>query len=542
MSIVYQTLATNPSMFYSFAGAAPYKDISASRGADVSPTSTAWPVAPARGLLGAIVTSTQFTITVPNPPTKPYSLVTLAKALTTSSTNFISFYGNDGLWQVGNTVFFGVRHADTTVTSVSATVDSSKMHLLAGSYDGNRLNLHVDGVQVATAEVTNTSPVVNDNTLSVASTNASVIGMVAQYNRPVSGAEVYNIYQAGRVAPTRTNAVGSFFGSGLTVSRQVADSVFYYLDDNSSRLQNGAYVYQRTVKSGFASGLTTAGDVTFALPFLSNPAGFAVNWGDQNNATVSVSVDGGSTWTPATRGMTFGVGSTYTFPPLLKVAFTAGSTLDSYVSDIVVQQFFDGRLVPTLSTGREGLVSGTVSLGDALDYRDYPSLPKTFSTNGVIAIQQDTVDATAVIGAVQIIYTPDSADLTGTKTLLSQSGTLTASITFVSGKINFTGFSSVYVNKVAVSTNTYTLVPGVPIEIVGNYSSTNRDIINLGSATAPAQGTLIAVSTFPTSLSAGNITSVFDLEQDYAKYKGATDTAVTLSDIGVTQYGLAWTS
>ena len=543
MSVVSRVLAHRPDAFYVLSGASPYIDVSRRRLSNISPSVTRVPVSPARGILETVNLAAATTITLHKAPAAEFTLMTQTKPLTANSTNLLSFFGagTEGLWQTGKIVSFGVRHIGGALTTVSAEIDPSVIHILSGAAGLDKITLYVDGNPVATKEVTNTALFDLDNTLTLGSANAGVYSFAAAWMRTLPGPAISEISQAARPVPLRASVASSYSTSDLRIDNSSADLESFTFSEQEQYIQNAATVIGNKILASYDSTpLTVAGNVRFPLPFVSTTGGIRVAWKDSNGATVKYSTDG-TNYTTLYNGQTFGSGSTIADQPIIEVSFAAGQTVEAYLDTLTAERQVTSVLTPVLSNGRDVALVGSVSLTSNSDPRRYASSPATFGADGRITIAPETEDVSVPTWGVELWYTPVTSDLTGTKYILDSNPDHASSISIVAGKLNFSGFATVYVNKPATTTNTLNLVAGVPYQIVAIYSASNNNKITLGHATAPVQGNLSAVGLIRQTVTQTDINNLFDLQQDIVATRTTGD-SISAADTAVQNYNLVWTS
>ena len=544
MSVVNRILYEDPDMFYVLNGAAPYVDRSRRRAGNISPGGTRVMVSPLRGLSESLNSTTLGSVTLHKVPRKEHTLFAWVKQTQSLQTHILSFFGGEteGLVQNGNQMKFGIRHVGGAFTTATAEIDGSRGHLFFGVYDGSRVSLYCDGVEVAYTNVTNPAPVDLDATLNYGEPSGAALGMFGVFMRPLSGASIANIQQAANRVDLRTAVLSAYNATDLRMQQQISDYNTFVFDENSPSLVSSVAVAGTTVSATYDSTLTSiAGSVRFAAPFVDSNNGFRVSWSDSVGATVKYSFDG-TTYSPLYNGQTVAAGASVPDQPMFEVSFPAASTSNMYLKDLKVDKVISTTLVPAMSNGRAVTTTGSVSLSDDWDFRNYSSLPSTFGTNGTIVIAPETEDNTIMTYAIEFWYTPVAADLTGTKTLLNSNPEHATNITFTNGLMTYNGFTTVTINKVSTGSGTYTLVPGVPVHIVGLYTTQNNAQIRLGAASNPVGGKLSSVALIRTYIvGQPEINIMFDLVQDVPLSALASNSGVTLTDTAVTTYALVWT-
>lgn len=543
MSVVTRILYDDPDALYVLSGNSPFVDRSRRRLANISPANSQWPVSPLRGLPGTVITSTLATVTLHKAPSKEFTFFSWFKPRTTNSTNAISYNAayTEGIWQVGNTMNFGIRHIGGALTTATAEVDGSRGHLVFGVYDGIRVMLYVDGVQVASKLITSTALVDTTSTVYVGDANSTIFGVAGVFHKAVSGAVISSVQQAAKRASLRTDALAQFGAADLRIEAGIGDYDTFAFDDTTPSLVSLAAIDGTTVKPSYdTSLLSIASSVKFVAPFVDNTNGVRVSWGESNGAVVEYSTDD-TVYTAVYNGQTILGGVSTTNQPFFKISFPAGSSSEMYLKDFRADRITSTALVASMTNGREVTLSGSVSLAADYDFRDYPHLPSTFGTNGVITIAADAENATNTV-ALEFWFTPTASDLTGTKYILDSNPDHASTISLVTNKLNFSGFSTVYVNKSSVTTNTFTMQAGVPHHIVAVYTTANNTAIKLGRTTSPVAGNLSAFGIIRQAFSAGNVTTLFDAQQDAPVTALASNSSLTLTDSAVQTYQLVWTA
>jgi len=544
MSIVSRILAENPDSFYVYSGASPYVDLSRRRLANHTPLSPVRvAVSPARGILESVTQIGQTAFTIHQAPAAGYTLMTQAKPLGTTN-NYLSFLTtyNEGLWTVNSTLYFGVKHLDGTYTIVSTDIDISRMHIFAGTASSEQITLYLDGQPVASKQITSTSPITTDNSILFGNSQSMQVSFSATWNRPISGAAISAIQVAARQASLKTYALSQLFASDLRLDSASSDTEYFYFSENSPHLSDLATVDGTSVSASYDSSLVSvAGNVRFPVPFTSTTNGIRLSWGSSSGAVVKYSLDG-TTFTTVYNGQAVEAGTTITNQPVIEVSFPAGSTSVMYLNDFAAERQITSALLPSLSNGRAVTTSGSVSLAADSDFRKYPSLPSTFGTNGTITIAPETEDVSILTYGIEFWFTPTASDLVGTKTLLNSGPEDAKTITLVSGVVNSSGFTNLFINKASVLSNTTSVVAGVPVHIVVKHAAANNLQIRIGSATAPVQGNLASVALIFQDFSTPEVTALYNNQQDVPVTRPTSNSAISVVDTGVSNLGLVWSA
>jgi hypothetical protein len=239
------------------------------------------------------------------------------------------------------------------------------------------------------------------------------------------------------------------------------------------------------------------------------------------------------------NGQTVLAGTSIVDQPLVEISFPAGSTAQMFLNGLVVSRQVTGALNASLSNGRAVTINGSVSLSANSDFRNYPSLPSTFGTNGTIVVSPETEDPSINTYAVEVWYTPSATDTTGTKILLS---TGSPTISIVAGKVVTAGFANLWINRNAVSSNVVSVVPGVPMHIVASFSTPANTTLTIGHASTPVTGNVSNVGLIFQSIVLADVQALYDNQQDVPISRPTSTSSIQAVDTGTNNLGLVWSS
>lgn len=213
----------------------------------------------------------------------------------------------DGLYLTTTGFEFTLQTSTGTYTARYDVPTWDATYHVAAVYSGQAILLIVNGVQVATVEISGTfSSTVEDIIIggSVTTSAASFyLSDFALYHRAISIEEAYNHYAAGIFLPLQTDLIEQdggisydFTDATTDIFVSVQDSTENYYGGASTNLTNDGYSFRLTDNT--LPGIRT----TFPVPLADGAVidGSRVSWVG-TGITVDRSLDGGQTWAACTN-------------------------------------------------------------------------------------------------------------------------------------------------------------------------------------------------------------------------------------------------
>jgi len=356
---------------------------------------------------------------------------------------------SDGLYINGNTVFFATAYATQGFAICSYQLPVNKKVDVVGVHMKTKNLLYVDGVLVDSIDITAAQQVdayaTTDGNLYAGRLNAEnlLINTVATYPRALNDDEILTIYNGNNVV----SAVDPFYFNGGDLVPISTDARAPYLNisiDTKQDWNEGVFTATWVNDDGYLrpemiGTQTMAGTWVDNVNIYASGSPSAINsiylfW-DGKNVLVETSVNGGTTWVTATRGVNLSNVTTGFDPTgtalLVRATFT-GNVTDAYLGKL--------RIVGYLGT------TGQPPNGRLITYTN----PVTLLPDQVPAQMRE--DWGAKIQGGTLTIDPDS-----TSTLPSNVGTVELWIRQLTGtaptfSANLTTGTTQYVNGLAGST------------------------------------------------------------------------------------------
>lgn len=382
---------------------------------------------------------------------------------------------SDGLYINGNTVYFATAYASNGFAITSYQIPLNKKVDVAGVYTYTQNLLYVDGVLVDSIDITAAQQAdvfaTTDGNLYAGRLNAEnlLINTVAIYAKALTGDEIANIYDDNNYLSV-TDPVYSNSGETVPVSADARtafiNQTFDSLDEWNGGVLTAAFVdADNYLRPEMIGTQTMAGTWVDTLNIYAKGVASAINsiwlWWDGKNVTVDTSVDGGTTWVTATRGVNLSNVAPGFDPTdkvlMVRVTFT-GNVTDAYIGNLRIVGFLsstsqqpNGRVITytapvttlpeqTPAQMREDwgakAQGGTISIGTdttsdtamtvqtvELWVKQLTATAPTFSTNLTTSTTRYTngiVSSTIRRGEWNVIHFTKSSGITGAITISGQ--------------------------------------------------------------------------------------------------------------------------
>lgn len=533
---------TDPASFYVLE-TAPHQDRSRNRLANLTLSNALHPLTAFNSGKLAVCPPT---FTVPTNVTNPvWSIGIVAKAVTATTAKILEFTssGGTGLWYSGGRLYFGLKHADASTTITSCPIELNRVYDIYCVKDEQAILLYAEGLLVASAEIESASPVVISPTLTVGDTVQRVFAAnPVTWNKAVRANDILSISIDYRNYPARKSltdsTVSGFYTPELLSVNNHDASIDVALSNGVVESSSGTYL------SGIdEGGVSVDSSITFKHLVQDISHGLRFSWSSSFGATVEFSLNGGVSWSPVLNGrIVTGTGQpAQNVLALVRVSFLAGSAERPFISGVKLLDYTTSILNPLTASLRTAVLSGDVYIPHTAHHPQLHGDGMRFYGNGIMEILPQTGDVISNTAALEIVFSPEATDLTGTKYVVNSAPEHSSNIAVTAGKLTFSGFSTVYVNGSATATNSLTLIAGVNYHIAANYTSPNNAKVTFGSEGASVTGPISTFSLRNTAFTAPTASSAFQRFLSYPLYRPTADTGVAISDDVVSIYSKEWT-
>ena len=466
---------------------------------------------------------------------------------TTGNMSILSHTGAfDGLWFDGNKVHFTIEFATLPSLDVSYETNDfpDAMHVV-GVYTPSKIQLYVDGVMRAQADVTDAQIKDGFKTRSASAlyagvgdgSNVSAIqDGVATYGRAIKDSEIYLHFISGRKVLSAADIVGLYGGNMFDGTRRTKNNEQIWEVDNWTELATYADVDLSdgtlSPMNDFSTGLSMAGTWTGTLPVAPGTPetlyGVRLDWDADGSYTVQASINDGATWFTPVNGQN--LAGTYNWTPsadtsvMIKVAFAGGIASDPSEFRRVRLTAFNSKYVNGTDSSR---VIELNSVGVATNIDHNEPIEANYNagfnvTTGQWFINPDTdvtarpirslgmwVKATDMSG-VTGRYIFDNRPAGGTEYLWSNGSNLFA----------FPAGGTLYINGQSVTSSQMTMAPGVWYHIIYVFGS---DITTRIDSNTAGPKNYSVINTYPTALTASDAATIYALYTGPANTRLATD-------------------
>lgn len=442
-----------------------------------------------------------------------------------SGTAAIIARNNSGLFLDGLVLRFSMQFS-TLVSITYNHLDAGEIYHVAAVYDGNSMNLYVNGTSVASTDIDDSviATGIADTTTNMKTTmtTSMVMDTPAVYNYAIDYVRVARHYNLGIDYPEIVNLStingGKYYlfsdefsyvydtlefgntddwNSGIFTGNVAAvdGNLVNLYDETATQWLTGTWTYQYSVDSDVGSGITINGS--------------RISWDSTDTITVEYSTDD-TTWTAATNGGsivgTQSLSSGYAIA--VRVTVPTTSTAQAVVNNLKIV-FYTNK---NIKGSDESLLASFVApLSVTLAEESYP--PAAFNDNaGVLLPTGNGVSIPADTDfdpyyAVEMTVKVDTS--TASKTILSVGS---ASITSNgSGQWTFTGLTALYVDGVSVS-SPYTFDTGRWHHIIAVFAGTTSPVYignnSGGSSSYPMR--LGYVALYAATLTASQVDAIYD--------------------------------
>lgn len=537
----YETIIrTDPDALYMF-GDAPHVDRSRKRAANLTLSNT---IHPLPVFNGGRLSLCPPTFEIPSQITgQVWSVAAVVKAHEEGKIFEFKSSGGTGLYHAAGELVFSVKHVDGGVTSASIPYNPEPVVDVTCVTDTKSISLYVSGVRVASSEIDNTSGVVAGDTIVFGDTSAKIsIGNIVTWDKVMRWETVAILAESYRRFPSRRSIsevdVANLFTPEL-LSRNESISIPVATQSlGTIEVGPGHYVSDTDP----TTGESLMGEVYFPYYSQEESAGVAMYWNSDRYASVEVSTNGGGSWQAVTSGQI--VADTLAPSAVdvsFRVSFPQGATLTPFISGLRVVEFNDTTMHPRALSHRQGVVVGDLYTPDTAHDPQMHGDGMRFTPTSVFEILPEDSEVNTNTTTLEIVFSVLPSDMTGTKYIVNNSPEHSSNLRVVSGKLTFTGFSTVYVNGTSASSGSLTLTPGMNYHVIANYTTPNNAKITFGS-----EGTSISgpVSTFAfrhTAVSAAEALRVFNSYMKYPTYRTSEIDELTISDSPVSISSHDWT-
>ncbi|UVK60893.1 hypothetical protein SEA_JIMJAM_47 [Streptomyces phage JimJam] len=559
MSYQLQVLADSPFSYWKLDGNGPVYDDSAGsfRQADLTSTAVQHP-ALVCGSGNALVLQNTNQLQMDDPvfnkgyESRQFSLEAWVKPLAiTGEVSIMSHNSNyDGLTITQNRIYFRTKYLTAPASEVSYKYDTAKSFHVVGVHTDGKNSLYIDGQLVAEIDMTDEQNAdaynfVSSDLIAGQSSTSSTIALDAPaiYAFALSGETVAKHYSNG-VAVDTSEAIAGYndashwnfadsarnigvsklwdtteWSDGAMTDIVIANDIIVpsYTQTETEEVVDGLIVpvYENTSLPGvwigsMELGMTIAG-ITDAV----------IRYKGEGSFTIDCSIDGGSTWQAVTNANSFSL--TETDSIAVRVTFSGGIVDDqSYVDWIQIVGYADKAFLGTRSD-RAATLSGTAVMArefyEPIEYAD---------DNGIKILTGNI--AVAIDGSYSGEEEPGDLNINGIDMWIKPvAGNIitagSASISRSGNTIVFSGFSSVTVNGVSVTSGSTVFTSDSWYHIGGVFTTPGNYALTIGVANAQiAQASAIY----------GDI-SLAGLQQMYSAYLGLPGLSIDDSTIiGIT--------
>jgi hypothetical protein len=540
--MAYQTiLRTKPDSFYVI-DSAPHEDLSRSRLANLTLTNSIHPLGAFN--YGKLAISPP-TFTVPTPvDSNSWSVAIVVKPIEPGKIFEFTSSSGTGLKYQDGKLTFSLRHSDNSETSVSKSYTFKTVADVICVKSEDSIALYVAGVLMGSTAIESPFDVVTAQSITVGDASAKIYsGNIAFWNRSVSADESARFAIAYRRYPFRreiSNIKGTamftpelFSVSGSLVPNRVVL--------NDGVIESSPGTYESDIDD---TGISVSSQVTFGYLTQNESMGVRFAWSESLSATVESSLDAGENWSPVLNGRVIpGTRLPVEEIPLaIRVTFAAGSIERPFISGVTIIDYTTDVANPLTSTNRIATISGDVYVPITAHHPQLHGDGMRFYGSGILEFAPDISDSVVNTAGLELAFTPEASDLTGTKYIMNSAPEHSSNISVIAGKLNFTGFSSVYVNGVATATNSLTLQPGLTYLINANYTTSHNQKITFGNEGNSVSGAISTIALRAQSVSANEALDTFNLYMKHPVYRSQSDSGLTISDNEVSLYRKDWTT
>lgn len=452
--------------------------------------------------------------------------------------------GGTGLSYSNGVLTFKLVHADASETTVNYPHKFKKVHDVYCVVDTKSAIMYIDGLKVASSDIVSSSPVVAGTSVQFGdSTGSLAIGGVVIWDKAITSSMILDISNAYRRHPYRrelfeTNSVAAYTPEVLSIKRFESEVVPGSVVD-AVIVATGHYM-----AGGDETGLSIAGSVSFSYFVPEESLGVAVYWNREYQTTVEFSTDAGQTWTALPMGRRIpGTGQSVGGVTLLvRATFAAGLQIRPFIDGLRIVDYQNSLIDPRSFTNRQATIIGDVYIPMVSHHPQIHGDGMRLFSSAIVELLPDTNEVTQTTAAIELVYSPAQADLTGTKYIINSSPEHASNIAVTAGKLTFTGFSSVYVNGVSTTTNALTMREGLSYHIVANYTAANNAKVTFGMENSSVNGPISTFGIHNAALSAGKALSTFESYLRYPVASLQTDGALNFTDGLVSFYSKDWTT
>lgn len=539
----HKIISTSPDTFYPL-DAEPYVDRSKNRGPDLSLTNYVHDLR-SFNYGNLAICPPAFNIPTPNDGRGAWSFGLSAKVLS-GPVDIFQFNTSTGttLSYDAGILTLSVMHEDATETILRHPESFNKVHNIYCVVDTKSIMIYIDGDLAASKEILSDSPTVSGDSAQIGSaTGRLAVGGIVFWSRALSASTIRAIHQSYNRYPYR---------------REIAERGGYAMftpelmstNRTSSPFTVGEIV--DAVETGPGNFLAGADNLNLSLPGYvmssyyveEDSSGVEVTWGDEYLTTALYSLDGGDTWFPLNKGRIIdGTEAPVDGAPLVvRLEFAGGEVIRPFISDVKFIDYINRELYPRTFSNRPAQVLGDTYIPETAHHPQLHGDGMRLFTDAIVELNPDVNEEIETTSAIEVFYVPAQEDLTGTKYIMNSVPEHSSSISVVSGKLNFTGFSSVYVNGSQVSSNVLTLREGLTYHIAANYTTAHNQKVTFGSENSSVMGPISSFTVHLNPISQIQVTELFNSYMSYLLSRvGSSGTAV-VSDAEVSFYTKDWTT
>ena len=461
----------------------------------------------------------------------------------------------DGIWIDQDYINFTVKFATDSATVRWPIPDHPATYHVVGTYDSSKITLSIDGQAVASTSVEDYSAqgfkTFSNNRLhggqSAQAEQKALVDGIAVYNRVISDAEIYNHFKAGRRVMSVADIVTAFGGNMFdgTVRDPYPSKTWSTVDEWSvssySDVQFASGVLAPAVND--ATGLSKPGvwKGVYETSAADTLNGLIIDWESDGNFTVAASLDNEATWTnvsngryvPGTLNWTTG-GNNVT----IRVTFTGGVVNDpSVIRSITARAYLTDNVYGLFNTRYIDVSTNSTAEKHSHPIEGRADAGFITSSSNPMYLQPDVDTGTPqAINTVELWFKYDVQESHYVIDGRPGGGTVYVWINGT-GQFSFAGLTALYINGTQQLTGQFTPVPGVWYHIVIVLAAPNSNRIDFPASAK----TYSVINTYPTALTAAQVSAIYMMYTDFPNAALATDTATVTEPANAFKlYGYDW--
>lgn len=216
--------------------------------------------------------------------------------------------------------------------------------------------------------------------------------------------------------------------------------------------------------------------------------------------------------------------------------------LDGYVKGIRLVEFNDGELRPHGYSNRKAVFSEGVYIPKTSHHIQLHGDGLRFTGDGILEIHPDESDPVDNVKSLELVFNISAEDTSGIKHIMNSAPEHSSNILVNSGKLNYAGFTGVYLNGQPISSGSATLEPGISYHLIANYTTDHNAKITFGREGLSFKGNISTIGLHKGGFNATQALDRFKMNLTYPTHSVTDSDKIGVSDPDLSIFMYDWTT